>query len=296
MKAHGLYSSLYRSGENENVIYPALFVFLNCFAPIIHAQTVLESATTHTTTHALPTLEILKRQICMKAREIATYCTNSNTLSVAHNMAQLLAQKTLDALDKIEIPDLWVYACFMHPGFCSFSFAYSLDVTRTRRRGEQPIQSMLSKQTQKCDAVPITCPSETSIVLPNLGKERFRLCNVIFFLPYQIEEASVDESSSFLQDSLSDSDVKKLQMDDGLVDYWVPRCSRHPKLSQIALHILATLASSSSSESDFSALKLKLNIRRILLANDLVEDLSILKSSTLVLSTSAIQTILAEEL
>lgn len=184
----------------------------------------------------------------------------------------------------------------MHPGLRSSFFEHSLDAARTRLWDEHLIRSKLSKQTQECNAVSSTGPSVVSTVLFNLGEESFRLSNVMPFLLCQNGEASVDEISSYLHDDLQDSVVKKLRMDDGVVHYWVSRCARLPKLSELALHILATPTSSSSSKRDFSALKLMLNNSRMLLADDVVEDLCILKSSTSVPSTSVMQTMLAEEI
>lgn len=129
-------------------------------------------------------LEKFLRATLQEEVGVTSLLLNSNDVVVAHKMTQLLAQKTLEAVENIKVYDLRAVANVFRPGLRSLSFAYCLDATKKRRMREQIVRSVLTKQSLRSSIVsaPGNGRELVPLITPVIGEGTFKLSNVIYLL------------------------------------------------------------------------------------------------------------------
>lgn len=274
-------SKLSTSTFDNRKCYPALEAILDVFASIRHAQTELESSKKPTLVKVLPMLEELKTKLTFQSSGIVDPSTNV----APSEHTQLLAKRTLEALNNIDYHDLWCASCFLHPGLSSFSFCSPSVASLCKRRGESLVRQMVLDFEARKEGIPsntVHSPNTTSVQnIPNvrgtLGESSWSLSNKMSFLCSP--KSSNDEVSRFMSLVLSSSSVNMLKNDGGEVDFWLSMKADMPTLSAIALKVSVTPASSATSERDFSALKLSVPSNSSCLKDDIINAKAVLYSS-----------------
>lgn len=82
--------------------------------------------------------------------------------------------------------------------------------------------------------------------------------------------------TAYLGEGVTAAEGSLLKTNNGVVDYWLTKLSSFPCLSKVALRVLATPASSASSERDFSILKFSVSKQRRNLKDDIIDAKSVL--------------------
>ena len=81
-----------------------------------------------------------------------------------------------------------------------------------------------------------------------------------------------------MSENIRNAERDLLQTNDGVIDYWLLNRGTFPHLSRVALRLLATPASSASSERDFSLLKLSLSKHKCSMKDDIIDSKAVLHS------------------
>lgn len=127
----------------ENSSYPNLHAVLKCFQPIRHAQTMLESSKTPTLMMVLPVLEELKK----KLNQISRGISQAPNFEPVFSYDQSLAMSTLNAIQKINLHDIWCAACLIHPGLRGMCFIQdSSQRLSLREKGVKLLSKMIEAE------------------------------------------------------------------------------------------------------------------------------------------------------
>lgn len=195
-----------------------------------------------------------------------------------------MAKLSLDELNKLNYYDLWCAACVIFPGLNNFTFMNGTEGNLCRKKGIALVKSMVASSMKRdgnlkrTSATPLRLQAEP-IVSNDLGSNAFSLSDSFSFLVSQRTEVS-DEVDEFLNEKISKEDCDGLKNNNKyILKYWFDREKTYPNLSKVAIRILATPASSASSERDFSLWKLINSPLRSCLDASLAENIAISKSS-----------------
>lgn len=268
-------SEVYDAIKCINSTFPSFQAIVTCFAPIRHAQTLLEAAETPTIMLVLPAVEDIKRKVQM----IANGVRQGPLFSPVSPEDQSLASSTLAALDRIVLHDFWAASCLLHPGLRTLSFVHNTTVrAELKAKGKRLLQSLFNKAVQSSNITTAQVPTSSAIapVGTTLGSSSFALASCMSFLDCSTDN---DELTSYFEDSVSTCEKEMLKTNDGVVDYWLSKQRAYPTLSKIALRIIAVPASSASSERDFSLLKIAIGKQKCNSKDDIINDKAVLHSN-----------------
>lgn len=254
-------------------VYISFEAIVKCFAPIRHAQTTLECVSSPTLTMVLPIIQQIKTSLSFTQRGIQ----QADSSTPISSIAQTLAQHTLNAMDRINMHDLWVAACLIHPGLRSLSFFTDVCLrNEARAKGMSLLRKMVDNISHANNSH--STDTKQDNLTPcggDLGKSAFHLSSCMSFLGHVTEE---DDLSRYMSCAVTMADRELLQANDGIVDYWLSKRDEFPTVYQVAMRILATPASSTSSERDFSLLKLGVSKHRCNSKDDIIDDKAVLQS------------------
>lgn len=107
--------------DSIQVVYGAYTSFneiIKCFAQVRHAQTALESVSSLTMTLFLAMIQQIETSLSVGQGRIQ----QSDSLSAISVYSPTLTQHIRSAIDRIDMHDLSVVTCLIHPGLRSISF------------------------------------------------------------------------------------------------------------------------------------------------------------------------------
>ena len=256
--------------DNVNC-YATLMAVKDCFSPLRHAQTQLEASNTPTIMLVLPMLESIKTSLDLIVRGVG----QGECLLIPHQQSQLLAKITLDEINRINYHDMWAASCVLHPGLNLFSFMSHGDHVTVRQKGINLIRKMMKNNTSSVEQGN-TSSSEIPVTTNLLGSQSFDLKSSMSFMHSRSNEH--DELTTFLAAPITDAERRILENESGIVDFWIAK-RRIPLLTHVALRIYPTPPSSSSSERDFSLLKLLLGLNKTSQSDENLSNKSYLRST-----------------
>jgi len=216
-------------------------------------------------------LESIKTSLDLIVRGVG----QGECLLIPHQQSQLLAKITLDEINRINYHDMWAASCVLHPGLNLFSFMSHGDHVTVRQKGINLIRKMMKNNTSSVEQGN-TSSSEIPVTTNLLGSQSFDLKSSMSFMHSRSNEH--DELTTFLAAPITDAERRILENESGIVDFWIAK-RRIPLLTHVALRIYPTPPSSSSSERDFSLLKLLLGLNKTSQSDENLSNKSYLRST-----------------
>lgn len=267
-----------RIGADGTTSFPYLQAVVTCFKGIRHAQTALEAAEVPTLPLVLPLLDNIKSRLGSLSR---------GGISLDHDCPEetsRMAGILLPHMEAIKVHDLWIAACLLHPGMRDLAFMQpGTNTVSFKTRGKDLIRKMMEALRRFDSEGDITDGANTADnesrepppYTTNLGEDPL---NVGQFLTFVVSQDN-DELGRYLVDTVSSDVISYLKNDKlGLLRYWNEVKIRYRFLSRVARRILATPASSSGSERHFSHVNRLVSPIRSQLGDDIIADLTFLKS------------------
>lgn len=171
---------------------------------------------------------------------------SSGTLTMVPNkLACKLILESLKNVETMHIRGLWISACVLHPGLCSFSFLLSsVNVDEWIQNGYEMIRRMLETYSSS-HSTSVSSTDFNSATITSF-RNNFSLKSAMSFL--DDKSKSSDELRPYISETLSKSMISKLQDEDGILDFWETRWKEYPTFSMIVLRVFSTQAASSESE------------------------------------------------
>lgn len=262
-----------------NVSFPALEAIVEAFKPIRHMQTAFEADLEPTMHLVLPMLSSAKTQI----RRLQSGMAQGANFVTPHRMTQELCGLVLAELEKLEVHDLWIAACLLHPRMRSLSFISDMEERRVlkmkgtvmiRRMAKKYHKSALQRET---GGESNTERDELRLRQNTLGEHSFRLEDA-FDMP-EFDASESDTLTKYMGKRFSRPVLEGVSNRGGLIKFWVGQEHIYPDLAKVSFRIFATPVSSASSERNFSAVNRILTSDRSRLDSSLLEDLMYARSA-----------------
>ena len=190
-----------------------------------------------------------------------------------------------EELKTVEIRDLWLVGCFLHPFFRSLGF-YKDESKRSeyRIRGETLTRKLVESSSMEYSSLfsnPIQVPAipPPMTLTQSHGKRKFSQLELMDS-PSR-ETVGTDEVAKYLNIEASKFGVQPQWFEQdkfAIIKFWYEKRNQFPKLYKMALRIFATPVSSAGSERVFSVLKKMVPASRSTLSSDIIEDIVVIRS------------------
>lgn len=266
--------------ETGTVSYPALQAIIDVFRGVRHMQNAMEAASYPMLHLVIPMLRDITSELTLITRGVAM----GAKFEVPSSHKITLAGKLLSVLRSIEVHGAWAAACVLHPGMRTFEKFVSSESERDqlRRKGCSFVRQLLSTSSHVAESGAAANGSGNSEVsqgqiVPNpLGTASVHTIN---YMALSGQSSSQDELARYLSLPVSEDCINSLASDNlQIFRYWASCSQSFPKLSNIALHVLAIPPSSCASERDFSEVNRIVTPQRNRLNSDTIEDIVFLRS------------------
>lgn len=181
------YSDLVQENKrNGTTLYPALDATATCFAPILHAQTMLEAAKTPTIILVLPVFDRLKTQL----NHPRLVLRKGFLFEIPHVLTRELAEATLTAIGAFQMYYLWCTFCILHPGLKTILFAKNIaDISVLKSKHEAIVRCLCATSIN-----PEVIASDMRELQPGQqGNNSFLLRNRISFLHPDSERVELEQ-------------------------------------------------------------------------------------------------------
>jgi len=280
------FESIKTTPENI-VIYPTIEAIVDAFRPVYDATVDFQKSNEPMLHKILPAIQHITTELS-KIEHGLSVRRDDNCVHRPSLYSMRLSGAMKVEIQKIEIHDLWLVACFLYPYLRDMNFwANEIEREDFKKRAEALTRKMCmdggpesSQSGLVSQANPTNNRNDDLISTePASKKRRFSLHDHVSRGNFVFENA--DEVSTYKSMSLGQMRVNQdefLEKPFSVVSFWYKRRSDFPKLYKIALRVFATPASSCSSERVFSTLKKIVTTERSMLKPENISDIIVGRS------------------
>jgi len=260
--------------------YPTIEAIVDTFTILNDAIVRFESTKSPTIHKVLPNFLDIRHRFTHIINNGAIFRTNSEQAVYPSNAAKALSSLLLDELNKIEIHDLWIMACFLHPLMRDLLFIHP---TATRFEYKQRAITMAKKLAGingTSSALDSNLRSFPTTSPPQVGNKR-SFSMALFADPKCNVPSDADEITQYCAmdvASLPFNRESAMKDDYFAVKFWYDRKRSYPKLYQVVLRVYSTPVSSCGSERVFSTLNKIISKDRTTLSPRVLQDIIVMRS------------------
>lgn len=284
----------FESIHTENgagVEYPTIEAIIDAFKPVYDATIEFQTSTEPMLHKVLPAIQHIMSELSNIEHGLSVVRDDGRVIRPSL-YSMRLCSKMKQEMEKVEIHDLWLVACFLYPYLRDMSFwDNAVEREQFKVRAENLTRSMYSDnnvqevQTNSASGVelpanPATQGNVTSSDAESARKKRrFSLQDHVSRAHCMFEngdEVSTYKSISIRQMGLEQD--KFLNNPFSIIQFWYQRRRSFPQLYKISLRIFATPASSCASERVFSTLKKLVSVDRARMDPDSISDIIVARS------------------
>jgi len=194
-------------------------------------------------------------------------------------MVKSLSAVILQEVDKIEIHDLWIVACFLHPLMRDLLFIRPIETrVEYKRRAENMARALA--RINGTDSAPISSVNFLNNTSPLIVGAKRKFSMALFADPKKNVPDNADEVTKYcILDvaSLPFNRESAMQDDYFAVKFWYDRKRSFPKLYAVAMRVYATPVSSCGSERVFSTLNKLVSKDRTSLTPRTIQDIIVMR-------------------
>lgn len=203
---------------------------------------------------------------------------NKRLSSFPHPILRAFCGVFLRQLRKIEVHPLWIAGAMLHPNMRSLSFVTSAaDKVAYRAIGCRLIRSLMEMTNARTKSKKTNEDTQTSKISSGSRDEGFSLTSM--FDKKEDPGMQRDELDHYHIDDIHMDQSYSVEGDIGVAKWWIDNRGKYPELFEIAMRVLATPASSCSSERNFSCVNNIVTSKRTCLRPKGVDDLVFLRSA-----------------